>query len=162
MPFKTKRQARYEILIKSGFLRFEARTFSAMPLKVPYIDVMLKQRRKELEEAREQKLSRQEFEKQIKQRYIDNDWFEVKHPNRYSPHAMLREFEHSYKQKHPEYESPWKKRKKFMKDYIETISKDIVELPSRPLTGKAKEHKEWMDKEAEKHFRHIRKQQGKE
>lgn len=159
MAFKTRRQKRYELLRKSGFLPFEAQELSRIPVKVPYVDILIKQRYKELKEAVEKGLSKEQWRRKIIDRYNANDWFEVRNPSRRSPHAMLREFEHTYKQQHPEYESPWKKRRRKFKDFVDTIEKELAEQPKlRAMTQETRKRMQQQVEEADKHFKYIREQ----
>lgn len=158
MPLKTRRQRRYEVLKNMGFRPFEARQLSKIPFNVPYMDVLMKERFNLYKQAIEEEWSKKDWRDFITGLYKRENWFEVRHPKRYSAFAMLREFEHRYRAKHPEYESPWKKRKRAMKDFLETTKKELAELP--PMSATTKRRMKKQQEEADEHFRRIRRQKG--
>ena len=47
MPYKTRRQNRYETLHKAGFVGFEARALSRVSQRVPYMLPLMKVRHEE-------------------------------------------------------------------------------------------------------------------
>jgi len=162
MAFKTRRQHRYELLRSYGFLPFEAQALSNVPIKVPYMDSLIKQRYKELRKAVKDKLTKEQWHRKIIDRYKSHDWFEVGKPTKYSPHAMLREFEHTYKQQHPEYESPWKKRRKKFVDFMRTVEKELAEQPKlRAMTMETRQRLQKQAEEADRQFKYIREQRNK-
>jgi len=119
MAFKSRRQARYSFLRQSGFLRFEARDLSRIPLKVPYMRRIVVERRKEVRKAQRQDMSVFQWEKMIKKSYVANSWVKSYRRGKgvYSVWKMVQAQEREYKNKHPEYESPWEKRRKGFKDF---------------------------------------------
>lgn len=131
MAFKTRRQRRYDILRKSGFLPFEARTMSRVPFRVPYMDVMIKERFKGFDEALAKGVSRTGWEKIIKNFYIGNNWRKRTRLGRmkYDPWQMLRDFESKFRAKHPEYESPWEKRRRSWRDFVNKLEKTYQKYP---------------------------------
>jgi len=99
--FKPRRQGRYEKLIKSGFLPFEAYTLSKVPLKVPYMKQMISWR-KQLVKG----MNKKESKEIINEVYGDRNWTKVEDNEINSPWAMLREFEAFYRRLLPDYETP--------------------------------------------------------
>ena len=131
MAFKTRRQRRYQILRLAGFLPFEARELSRVPFKVPYMDALVKQRHKRYESALGRKLSRAEYERQIKTIYFDSKWRKRTRTGKikYDVWAMLRDFENKYRAKNPQYESPWEKRRKAWKDFTKKLEATYSRYP---------------------------------
>jgi len=127
MAFRTRRQNRYLKLRTNGFLPFEARALSKVPIKgVPYMKEVINARRELLTKATEDKLSAKEYERKIKQIYIDNAFTKAGAKRiEYSPWKMLRKAEDAFKVKHPEYESPWKKRRQGWMDFLAKAERTI-------------------------------------
>lgn len=154
--FKTRRQNRYEVLRKTGFLKGEAQTLSQIPFKTPYMKPLVDNRRRDFRNAISRRMTRTQYEKGIRERYDKNGWFDSK-GNR-SVWAMLREYEHAYVEKHPEWESPWEKRQRKRRDYIKTLEKELAHLPRKPpMTEATKRMLEKQQAEAARHFEYIRK-----
>jgi len=133
MAFKTRRQHRYEILRLAGFLPFEARELSRIPFRVPYIDMLLRERHKRYKSALDRKMSRAEYERQIKTMYFDSKWRRRTRTGRivYDTWAMLRDFEDKYRAKNPQYESPWEKRRKAWKDFVGKLERTYERYPKK-------------------------------
>jgi hypothetical protein len=140
MPFRTRRQHRYLILRDTGFLPFEAKELSKIPFKVPYIDAMIKERYSYLKTAAKQKSTKKNWEKMIKDFYVDRGFTKKNKQNRtiLDPWQMMRDFEFKYKNKHPEYESPWEKRRKKWKDFVKKIENTYSKYPAGASYGKKK------------------------
>jgi len=137
MAFKTRRQNRYQILRKTGFLPFESQELSRIPFKVPYMDVLIKQRHKRYESALARNMSRAEWERQLKTMYFDNKWRRRTRTGRikYDTWAMLRDFEEKYRAKNPAYESPWEKRRKDWKSFVGKLERTYEKYPRKmPVT----------------------------
>ena len=127
MPYKTRRQTRYQRLRDCGFTPFEARPLSRVSQRVPYVLPLMQQRLAEytraIKRAKKQGIPEQNFNKQwltkIKKRYNMKGW---KHRgDAWSSTVVFRMFKESekdYKLKHPEYDSPGEKRRKMWKDFI--------------------------------------------
>lgn len=114
MPALTRRQRRYQRLrMDFGFCKFEATELSHVPFNTPYMDALIKQRFRLFQKSITEGKSRAEFDKEIRREYIQQGWRQKTGVRSYKfdPWAMLRHFEHEYKQKHPNYQSPWKKRR---------------------------------------------------
>ena len=123
MKYRPMRQKRYNLLVKSGFCKFEAQTLSKMPAKIPYMRQGITKRVKMLKELTEAGKTRVQFEKHIRQIYKDSGWTSLTKSGieQLSPWAMLRDAESRYKDIHKEYVSPWlakvKKYKNFQGKY---------------------------------------------
>jgi len=154
MAFKTRRQRRYELLRRAGFLKFEARDLSRVPLKVPYMAGIIKEHKKHYKQAIKEEWTLKAWENHYKKLYKDNDWLDSK--SKLSAWSMLREYEHDYRQKHPQYDSPWQKKRKQFRDFIATLEKKLAELPPlRPMSEETRLRTEAQQAEQEKHFRNM-------
>ena len=154
MAFKTRRQRRYDTLRKAGFLKFESRDLSRVPFKIPYIKPLVKARAEEYKRAVKEEWTIGRWEDLYKKRYKDNNWLDSK--GRPSPWAMLRDYEHDYRVKHPNYDSPWEKRRGAMRDFIKVFEKKLAELPVRPPMSDATRLRiDAQQLEMEQHFRDI-------
>lgn len=114
MVLRTRRQNRYTKLRQSGFLPFEARPLSRVPFKIcPYMRQLIRDRQADFLEAKREGATRAQYENQIKEAYGKNKWLterETKKGVKYieaDPWKMLRDYEDRFRDKHPEYESPW-------------------------------------------------------
>lgn len=138
--FRTRRQKRYSVERACGFLPFEARELSKVPFKTPYMDVLLKERYKRYQSALDRKLSRAEYERQIKTMYFDGKWRRRTRTGKiaYDPWAMLRDFEDRYRAKNPDYSSPWEKRRKAWKDFVGKLERTYEKYPRKMPVVKLK------------------------
>lgn len=138
MPYRTRRQTRYENLRKAGFVGFEARALSRVSPRVPYILPLMKDRFAEYQRAtkraQRQGLTEVEFNKQwlthIKKRYIMKGW--KRRSDTWGVTAgfrMLKDAERVYKYKQPQYESPWEKRQKDFREFINKIDRTYEKYP---------------------------------
>jgi len=119
MAFKSRRQNRYEKLRDSGFLPFEAKALSKVPPQTPYMKDMIIERIKTVKEYRAEGKNNAFIKNQLKQYYVANDFLKHKTGKRATldPWKMLRSWEDRFKNKTPEYTSPWQKRRKSWVDY---------------------------------------------
>lgn len=126
MAFRTRRQQRYNRLIESGFLPFEARTLSKIALKVPYMRLGIQERRSAHQDAlreykaRDVRLTKAEWVEIIREMYITRGWLRE---GKGDPWQMLRAWEERYRARHPEYESPPSRKKVKIKRRDEFVSK---------------------------------------
>ena len=125
MALKARRKKRYNRLIKNGFLRFEAKPISKVPLTLPYVKEMFKERRLaykayKAKSRKEKKLIKGGWKGFIRQMYIDEGFLKK---DKSDPWQMLRSWEDKYKDQHPEYQSPQKPRKPKVKRKDEVVSK---------------------------------------
>lgn len=156
MAFKTRRQNRYAKLRKAGFLKFEARDLSKIPLKVPYMLPLMRQRFKDYKKAVKADWTISQWEKYIQQDYKQHKWLDSH--GKYSPWAMLRDAEEGYRTKHPNYASPWQKKRGQMRDFIRTFEKEVAKLPvKRPITPDMKARMDRQQQEMNDAFKHIKK-----
>ena len=147
MPYRTRRQNRYEALRKAGFVGFEARALSRVSPRVPYMLPLMKERYAEyqraMRRAQKQGLTEIEFNKQwlthIKRRYVMKGW------KRRSDvwgvtvgFRMLKDAERAYKYKQPQYVSPWEKRQKQWRDFIAKIDATYEKYPKGRVYGRRK------------------------
>ena len=138
MPYRTRRQTRYENLRKAGFVGFEARALSRVSPRVPYMLPLMKERYAEYQratkKAQRQGLTEVEFNKQwqthIKRRYVAKGW---KHRSDVwgvtVGFRMLKSVEQAYKYKQPQYVSPWEKRQKDFRDFMKKIDATYERYP---------------------------------
>ena len=147
MPYRTRRQTRYENLRKAGFVGFEARVLSRVSPRVPYMLPLMKERYVEYQRAtkraQKQGLPEVEFNKQwqthIKRRYVMKGW------KRRSDvwgvtvgFRMLKDAEREYKEKKAQYESPWEKRQRDFRNFISKLEITYEKYPSGRVYGKRK------------------------
>jgi len=138
MPYRTRRQTRYENLRKAGFTGFEARALSRISPRVPYMLPLMKERyaeyQKATKRAQRQGLTEVEFNKSwqthIKRRYVMKGW---KRRNEVwgvtVGFRMLKSVEQAYKYKQPQYVSPWEKRQKDFRNFIRKIDATYEKYP---------------------------------
>lgn len=117
----------------SGFIRIEAQYLSVIPFYVPYILPMIRARRKDFQRALDRDWSRDRFETSIRRMYVERGWtFRTKWRRVYpQPWDMLREWEQKYRDKHPDYSSPWEPRLRRMRKSMRKIEATIEKYPRR-------------------------------
>ena len=73
-------------------------------------------------------MTAQQYEVQIKLTYAKNGWVRRSKKGQVvaDPWKMLRDFEDRYKQKNPEYDSPWEKRWRDWKDFLGKYEKTVA------------------------------------
>ena len=127
MPFRTRRQNRYLLLRNSGFLPYEAQTLSKVPLKVPYMDILIKERFKFKKQAIKDGWTKTKYELRIKDEYRVKGWTKKNRLGKLvaDPWAMFRANEDVYKSKYPSYNSPWVKRQKSFRDFVSIVEKAV-------------------------------------
>lgn len=129
MALKSKRQHRYEILRRMGFLKGEAIQLSKVPLKVPYMDTFIKRRYALFEKSKEMGRTEREYIQSVKELYKAKGYIKVDAigRRRLDPWAYFREFEDGYRDKHPDYQSPWVKRQYRFRDFVRKVERaDIL------------------------------------
>src|SRR3990167_6951521 len=109
----TRRQYRYRRLINAGFLPFEAKELSEVPLWVPYMQNLILNRQHETWMMVKRGWDEGKRAQAWKARYRGKGW--VRHDH-LDVGAMLRHFESRYKDSHPEWESPWRKHRRQLRD----------------------------------------------
>ena len=128
MAFRTRRQARYSWLRERGMLPFEARAMSKVPVRVcPYMKQLTKERYQDFLKARAEGATRTGWENRIKKLYSDNRWLRAgRRRIEADPWKMLREFEDRWKDKNPQYTSPWQKRWRDWKGFLAKTERTIA------------------------------------
>lgn len=128
MPLRTKRQHRYNILRRFGFLKTESIQLSKVPMKIPYMDKFLKTRFALFERSREMGRTERQYIRSIKELYKTKGFIKLDVLGRRRPDvwAFFREFEDGYKDKHPEYQSPWVKRQYRFRDFVRKVERADV------------------------------------
>jgi len=114
---------RYTILRNKYFTNFEAAVLSNVPLDLPFMKELIREREYKGQEARDSGMSEGQFINKIKQEYIDNEFITPENKERgtkarINVWKMLRNREKKYKDQHPAYESPWKKRRRNWRDFV--------------------------------------------
>ena len=129
MPLKTRRQNRYTKLRNAGFLPFEARPLSKVPFKTcPYMRQLIRERREEARQAIKEGLSRRQWEDFIKARYGKNNWTSYTRTGKVKadPWKMLREYEDRWRNRQPDYTSPWEDKYRKWRDFIVKIERTMA------------------------------------
>lgn len=128
MALRIRRHARYEYLRKAAFLPFEARPLSRVPSYVPYFRAIVKERRDMARKALKMGTKRLAFETQIRELYRVNRWVKKNKAGKIvaDPWAMLRDFQDKFKDKNPQYDSPWEKRQRNWRDFQSRIEKTLA------------------------------------
>ena len=131
---KTRRQQRYTILRKAGWLPFEARPLSQVPIRtVPYMKGMIKERQDMFRKAKDMGTTIDRWRSQIKELYIINKFVKVDKGGKRAanPWAFLRDYEDRWRAKNPSYESPWQKRRRSWRRFMEMVEKTIANQRKR-------------------------------
>jgi len=126
--YRTRREARYIKLRKYGFTRFEARPLSKVPTSVcPYFRELMRERQALMKKALKMGKSEKEYTDSIKELYRVNRWAKVNRAGKIvaDPWKMLREYEDRWKQKNPNYTSPWMKRWRNWKDFQRKVENTL-------------------------------------
>jgi len=65
--------------------------------------------------------------------YFDSKWRKRTRTGRivYDTWAMLRDFEDKYRAKHPQYKSPWEKRRKAWKSFVAKLERTYERYPRK-------------------------------
>ena len=133
---RTRRQNRYELLRRKGFLAFEARPLSVVPIKsVPYMKGLIRERLQLLRDAQQHKATTAQYEAQIRKDYNTHGFLKRNRVGKVisDPWAMLHDFEDRYRAKNPAYESPWEKRRRSLVDFMAKIEQTIASQSQRRL-----------------------------
>jgi len=131
MAFRSKRQKRYAYLIDRGFLPYEAQALSKVPRKIPYMPTLVASRVKLHNRAKRDNWSAARYTRHIQKMYIDKGWMTLTRRGKqtYSPWAMMRDAEDRYKDKHPEYKSPWLRKQKQWRDFQSKYARGEEKYP---------------------------------
>ena len=127
MALKIRRHGRYLQRRNDGFLPFEARPLSRVPSYVPYLKALAQERRDMVKKAKSLGTTQRAFEAQIKELYRVNRWLKRNKAGKTvaDPWAMLRDFGERFRQKNPEYDSPWEKRQRNWRDFQARIERTL-------------------------------------
>lgn len=135
MAFKPRRQAKYRKLKEQGFLPFEAFAFSKVSPKVPYLKLMIDDRKGALREAKRLKFSKKEWTLTItdvyKEKFLGKEtigWW-GRPFWKADPWAYFRSWEERYKERYPDYTSPWQKKKRKRTDFIAKFERGATKYP---------------------------------
>ena len=131
MAFRTVRQRQYNYLRDRGFLKFEAQVLSKIPRKVPYMPDMVRGRAQIWARAKKESWSEAKYERYINAIYKKKGWTTLTRSGKtvLSPWAMLRAQENRYKDKHPDYKSPWIRKLKQWRDFQSKYEAGIEKYP---------------------------------
>lgn len=136
MYYKARRQVRYERLLQAHLLPVEARTLSRVSFRVPYMRLLANARSREYNDFIAQGGAVEDWPKHIRKQYIDREWKRA--GERWIPKVifrMLKAYEHDYKYKHKQYESPWEKRKTRTRDIGDKLDRTVARRQSRYELG---------------------------
>ena len=127
MALKTRRHNRYQALRNAGFLPFEARPLSRVPSTVPYFRQLVADRLNDVRVAKKAGVTLKQYEDKIKGQYGREGWLKRNRAGKIvaDPWKMLRAFEGRYRARQPEYESPWEKRYRNLRDFIIKIERTM-------------------------------------
>lgn len=99
---------RAKIMKAAGFLPFEYRELRKVPFSVPYMRPLIKARLKQHLAYIAEGNTEKQWHKFIRQEYRNHDWMQN---GIYDVWQMLRDREHRYRARHPDYESPWESKR---------------------------------------------------
>lgn len=87
------------------------------------------------QQAAKDRLTKKAYETQVKKIYIDGIFTkETRRGIALDPWKFLHSKEDEYKPKHPEYESPWKKRGQRWKDFIRRWERTVERQEAAPYS----------------------------
>lgn len=132
----TRRGQRIRVLLKAGFLPFEAKELSIVNMAyVPWFKKLVNDRSKELASyliAGKEPLPDAEFQKiwreHILEVYKQHGWYKPVGLGRVILDAwrMARTYEDAYKGRNPRYESPWEKLGRKRPDFLAMLDRTIA------------------------------------
>jgi len=135
---KTRRQQRYAILRNAGFLPFEARPLSRVPIRtVPYMKGLIRERQDMFHRAQRDKVTIVRWRSQLKELYIINKFLKMDRKGNPvgDPWDFLRDYEDRWRARNPAYESPWEKRRRSWRDFLVRIENTIASQRRRSETA---------------------------
>jgi hypothetical protein len=125
--YKPIRSKRYETLRAAGFLAAEAHVLSKVPSKVPYLRMMMQDRKVILNRAIKKEYTQAKYKEAITKLYKVKGWSHnatIASKKQYQMNAsayykMLREYEERYKDEKGSqaFKSPWVKKQKTFQDF---------------------------------------------
>jgi hypothetical protein len=101
---------------------------SHVPPNVAYFKTMLQERRAMYKKAVAMKIGQVKWEGQIKELYKVNKWQKLNRVGKIvaDPWKMLKDFEKKYREKYPQYESPWEPRGRNFRDFQRKTDKTLA------------------------------------
>jgi hypothetical protein len=122
------------------FLRIEAADLSFVPFNVPYYKQLIRDRAKKLRQAVKDGWTKEQYQQSIIKDYIERGWLRRKR-GRDVPDAfkLLRAYEDRYRDRQPQYESPWQGagKRKNLKDFQAKVDKTLARFEQRQARGYA-------------------------
>ena len=114
--YKPRRLQRRNMLLRNGFLPFEAQEMSKIPLDAPYLKDMIKERLSAFQEARRIRLSANAWKEVVYDIYISRGLTRKRYGRDFPDvWKYIRLQEERGKTKYPQYESPTKKKARVKK-----------------------------------------------
>jgi len=129
MAFRARRQSRYAYLRSIGFLKVEAYSLSRVPLGIPYMRQLARDRIRFTKIADDLKWSGARRFDELRKFYRSRGLKDPKRMTFKDIWDFLRQYEHAYRNKHPEYTSPWEKRRKRMRDFVSKYERGEEKYP---------------------------------
>lgn len=138
MPrYRPIRQKRYEKLRNAGFLANEAHVLSRIPEKVPYLRILVQDRKILYNKSIKKQYTLQQYRARIEKLYKKNGWSEyaiIANKRLYKLNAsaiyrMLREYEDKYKDEKGSqaFKSPWIKKQRDFREFTKKFDKTFNE-----------------------------------
>ncbi|MCK9601928.1 MAG: hypothetical protein M0R06_22980 [Sphaerochaeta sp.] len=119
----------YQELRNSGMLPSEARRIRLLPnwRDVPWAAEVVNQRSADWSAARRRGISREAFDKAIVNDYKEEKWLvRGLKQIQVDVHAMLRHHCDRFRQRNPDYESPWEERQRSFMRYARAVDRTIA------------------------------------
>jgi hypothetical protein len=100
---------------------------SRVPPNVPYFKEMLRERYAMFKEAAKMQIGIKKWEEQIKELYRVNKWQKLGRTGKIlaDPWQMLRHHEEKWRDKQPQYESPWEGRQRTWRDFLPKVERTL-------------------------------------
>ena len=135
--YKTRRQYRSLALKDAHFLPFERIALSKINFSVPYMKPLIKKRVDDYNQFIAGGGKDTKWYAHIRKLYKDNGWYKIgKGWNRTVAFRMLKAVEREWKYKHPQYNSPWEKKRKSSADISAKLDATYEKYPSGRTYGR--------------------------
>lgn len=135
---------RYKLLVEYGFLPWEADELDQVSLKVPYFKDIMHDRYVYFHKCIDKGWTWKKYVGAIKRKYSMRGW---KTQGQYDPWKLLRSYEDRYKDKNPDYKSPWIKKQKRLRDNQEEIKRQLANSMDVSMKKVAEQIKMWRQSE---------------
>lgn len=133
---KTRNGKRHARALQHGFMPYEADVLAKVPLTTPYVRSLYKERREEYE-AYAKDHSEAEWADYIRKRYESKGWLTAgKFDIIYDAWKMIRDYEHRFRARFPQYESPWEKRTRSRGNFIAKAERTIARQKGQLAYGR--------------------------